>query len=250
MTTELRDEDLHAFIDGELDDLGRSRAQSIIDADPVLRHQLSLYRADKARLVSLYGSGLNEPLPREWIQRIEGRGARPQWNARTTWAIAAMAATVVLVLAGSVAYRDFAPAVRDDIVADALAARAGTLQPDMVVPIRTRQDAEGRAGAMTSALGTRVKAPDLSNMGYRLVAFDVYNSPTRSFELRYRGNAGRLVTLYLRRSSGATRFDVLDEKGVRVCVWQDDVLGWVVAGNVSAAEMLRLAGRAYDGLTT
>ena len=70
MTTEVKDEDLHAYIDGELDDLGRSRAQSIIDADPVLRHQLSLYRADKARLVSLYGSGLNEPLPREDSARL------------------------------------------------------------------------------------------------------------------------------------------------------------------------------------
>ncbi len=249
MTTEIRDEDLHAYIDGELDDLGRSRVQSIIDADPVLRHQLSLYRADKARLVSLYGSGLNEPLPREWIQRIEGRGARRQWNARTTWTIAAMAATVVLVLAGSIAYRNFAPATREDIVADALAARTQSPLPDSVVPIRSMRDAQVGAAVMTRVLATQVKAPDLTKLGFRLVGMDVYNTPTRSFDLRYRDGKGRIFTLYLRRSSGAPRFDLFEEKGLHVCVWQDEVMATVMAGPVSGAEMERLAGAVYTSLT-
>jgi anti-sigma factor RsiW len=249
MTTEVRDEDLHAYIDGELDDLGRSRIQSTIDADPVLRHQHSQYRADKARLVSLYGGGLNEPLPREWIQMIESPGARRQWNARTTWAIAAMAATVVLVLAGSIAYRNFAPVTRDDVVADALAARAQSLPPDSVVPIRSASDAQTEAAVMTRELATRVKAPDLTKLGYRLVGIDIYDTPVRSFDLRYRDDNGRIVTLYLRRSSGATRFDQFPEKSLRVCIWQDDVIGMVMAGPISAAEMQRLASLAYTGLT-
>ncbi|HWY16047.1 MAG TPA: hypothetical protein VNX86_12995 [Rhizomicrobium sp.] len=249
MTTEIRDEDLHAYIDGELDDLGRSRAQSIIDADPVLRHQLSLYRADKARLVSLYGSGLNEPLPREWIERIEGRGARRQWNARSTWAIGAMAAAVVLVLAGSIAYRNFAPATREDIVADALAARTQGTPPDTVVPIRSMRDAQVEAAVMTRVLATQVKAPDLTKLGFRLVGMDVYNTPTRSFDLRYRDGKGRIFTLYLRRSSGAPRFDLFEEKGLHVCVWQDEVMATVMAGPVSGAEMERLAGAVYTSLT-
>ena len=250
MTTEIRDEDLHAYIDGELDELGRSRIQSIIDADPVLRHQLSEYRADKARLVSLYGGGLNEPLPREWIQMIESPGARRQWNARTTWAIAAMAAMVLLVLAGPIAYRNFAPKVRDDIVADALAARTQSLPPDMVVPIRSESDAKAEAAVMTRELATRVKAPDLTKMGYRLVGIDVYDLPKRSFDLRYSDSRGRIFTLYLRRSSGATVFDQFERDHLRVCIWQDDVVGMVMAGPVSVAEMQHLAVRAYDGLTT
>jgi anti-sigma factor RsiW len=247
MTTELRDEDLHAFIDGELDDLARSRIQSIIDADPVLRHQLSVYRADKERLISLYGGGLNEPLPREWIQKIEG--ARRRKNTRTSWTIAAMAATVVMVLAGSIAYRNFAPAMREDIVADALAARTQSPPPDTVVPIRSARDAEAEAAVMTRTLATQVKAPDLTKLGFRLVGMDIYDTPARSFDLRYRDGKGRIFTLYLRRSSGATRFDLFEEKGLRVCVWQDEVMATVMAGPVSGAEMERLAGLVYTSLT-
>ena len=33
-----------------------------------------------------------------------------------------------------------------------------------------------------------------------------------------------------------------------VCLWQDDVLSSVMLGEVSAAEMLRLASLAYSGL--
>jgi hypothetical protein len=35
---------------------------------------------------------------------------------------------------------------------------------------------------------------------------------------------------------------------VRVCLWQDDVLATVMVGEMSAAEMLRVASLAYNGL--
>ena len=44
------------------------------------------------------------------------------------------------------------------------------------------------------------------------------------------------------------RFALLEEQGLRVCVWQDSVIGIVMAGKMSAAEMERLAGLAYEGL--
>lgn len=161
-----------------------------------------------------------------------------------------MAATIVLALAGSIAYREFATPARDDIVADALAARAESLPAETKVAIRSSNDANLQAAVLTRALATHVKAPDLTKLGFQLVGMDVYNTPVRSFDLRYRDGAGRVVTLYLRRSSGAPRFDVLEEKGLRICVWQDDVMGSVVTGKVSAAEMLRLATAAYNGLVS
>jgi len=55
----IRDEDLHAFIDGELGDADRQRVEQAVTADPVLGEQVAAFRADKARLLSLYGGGLN-----------------------------------------------------------------------------------------------------------------------------------------------------------------------------------------------
>ena len=65
-------------------------------------------------------------------------------------------------------------------------------------------------------------------------------TPRASKSLLYRGSNNELLTLYLRRSDGKVRADQWRQNGLRVCVWQDDVLGMVVAGNVSTAAMQRL----------
>jgi anti-sigma factor RsiW len=244
----IRDEDLHAFIDGELGEADRARVEAAVSADPELGQQVAAFRADKARLVSLYGGGLNEPLPREWTARIE-EAARRKLLPRTAWGMLALAASFILVLSGTIAYRELAQTPHNDVVADALAARAMEQKPDYVVPVSSSNEVAAESAVMAKSLDTRVKAPDLSRMGYRLVGFDVYSSPAPSFDLRYVDAKGRAVTLYIRRSPGSTRFDILEMKGLKVCVWQDNIISTVVTGDMSAAEMERLASLAYSGLT-
>jgi anti-sigma factor RsiW len=245
----IRDEDLHAFIDGELTEADRARVQAALDADAELGAQLAAFRADKARLVSLYGGGLHEPLPREWIAQIEEASRRKPALPRAAWAMLALAASFVLVLSGTIVWRQVAVTPRNDVVADALAARALERKPDYVVPVSSEGDAQAESAVMAKSLATRVKAPDLSRMGYRLVGIDVYSTPAPSFDLRYVDTRGRAVTLYIRRSPGSTRFDILEMKGLKVCIWQDNIISTVVTGNMSAGEMQRLASLAYSGLT-
>lgn len=244
----IRDEDLHAFIDGELDAEDRARVEAALHADPNLGEQANAFRADKARLVSLYGGGLNEPLPREWLAQIEEATARHPLP-RTAWAMLALAASFVLVLSGVIGWREFAQSPRDDVVADALAARAHETVPDYVVPVSSTDQIRAESAVMAKSLDTRVKAPDLTRMGWRLVGVDVYSAPAPSFDLRYVDARGRAVTLYIRRSPGSTRFDIFSAKGLKVCVWQDNVISTVVTGAMSAGEMERLASLAYSGLT-
>jgi anti-sigma factor RsiW len=244
----IRDEDLHAFIDGELGSEDRARVEAALGADPVLGELAAAFRADKARLLSLYGGGLHEPLPREWRARIEEATTRKPLP-RTAWAMLGIAASFVLVLSGTIAWREFAQTPRDDVVADALAARTMETRPDYVVPVNSVSDVQAESAVMAKSLDTRVKAPDLSRMGWRLVGVDVYSAPAPSFDLRYVDARGRGVTLYIRRSPGSTRFDIFAVKGLKVCVWQDNIISTVVTGDMSAGEMERLASLAYSGLT-
>ena len=250
MSTEakIRDEDLQAFIDGELDAENQARVEAALTADPELSQRAIAFRADMARLMSLYGGGLNEPLPRAWVTRIEEATTRKPLP-RTAWAVLGLAASFVLVLSGTIAYRELAKTPRDDVVADALAARTMEAKPDTIVPVNSERQVQAESAVMTKSLDTRVKAPDLTRMGYRLVGIEVYSSPAPSFDLRYVDGNGRAVTLYIRRSPGSTRFDILEMKGLKVCVWQDNIISTVVTGAMSAGEMERLASLAYSGLT-
>jgi anti-sigma factor RsiW len=179
---------------------------------------------------------------------IEEHTPRTDWRL-TGWRITALAASIVLVLGLTVLVRQSSAPPGNDIVAEALAARANLIQPRAFVAIRSAADAHSQNLIMARALDTTVKAPDMSRMGYQLVGIQSYAAPARSFELLYRDREGRAFTLYLRRSAGAPRFDQFEQNGLRVCVWQDDVVGTVMAGQMSAAEMQRMASLAYTGLT-
>jgi anti-sigma factor RsiW len=103
---------------------------------------------------------------------------------------------------------------------------------------------------MTDSIRMKLRAPDLSRMGYRLASAKVYhNMPGgKAVELVYRGAGDRNLTIYIRRPTSAVRFDQFKRDGLRICVWQDEVLGTVIAGKLSAAEMQRIASLAYMGL--
>jgi anti-sigma factor RsiW len=104
---------------------------------------------------------------------------------------------------------------------------------------------------LAQTLAMKVRAPDLSEMGYSLTAIQIYpaTSNGNSVELIYRGPKSRDFTLFIRRASGQPRFDVFEQNGVRICLWQDDAIATVMAGRMSAAEMQRLASLAYNGLS-
>jgi anti-sigma factor RsiW len=84
-------------------------------------------------------------------------------------------------------------------------------------------------------------------MGYQLSGLHLYG---KAAEIVYRGPQDQLFTLYVRRSDGAARFDQFERRGLRVCIWQDDQISTVMAGNISAAVMQRLATLSYTGLTS
>ena len=67
-------------------------------------------------------------------------------------------------------------------------------------------------------------------------------------KIDYRNAADQVFTLYLRPSGGTEAFDLMKRGDLRICLWQDDVLATVMMGDMSAAEMLRVASLAYNGL--
>jgi len=243
-TEMLKDDDLHAYIDGELDGDARAAVEAAVAADPALADTVTLYRADMAKIASVYGGGLAEPLPRRWIAMVEENTRRTHWR-KFELAAVALAATVVLVFGLTVALRQNTAPAKGDIVAEALAARDNEVGPQTVISVNSPVEARAQGAALAKALATRVKVPDLSRMGYRLVGIEAYDLPTHAFELIYRDRSARVFTLYLRRSPGAPRFDQFAEKNLRVCVWQDGVMATVMAGSISVAEMQRLAGLVY-----
>ena len=243
---EIRAEELHAYLDGEIDERRRAEIERIIESDTGLAAQVAAFRSDKETIARTYGRLIDRPLPQEWIARIERHTAtrrRPFLPA-----FAALAASLVLLVLGTTVWK---PVSQRSVVAEALSARDNSFRP--IASVRWHPGTGFRAASdiLAKTLAMRLRAPDLSQMGYSLAAIQVYpaTSNGNSVELIYRGPRSQDFTLFVRRASGEPRFDVFERSGVRICLWQDDAIATVMAGRMSAAEMQRLASLAYNGLS-
>jgi anti-sigma factor RsiW len=166
--------------------------------------------------------------------------------------IVAIAASLLLILTVNLwfVYERFTITNEDAIVAEAFAARQDSMRPEQSLAVASTAPEE-RNQVLTKALSMTLKAPDLTKLGYRLANIRVYSGVAggKAAELGYRDAQNRLFTLYLRHPSGPPRVDLVERDGMRICVWQDDVLGTVMLGEMSAGEMARIASLAYSGLT-
>jgi anti-sigma factor RsiW len=189
-------------------------------------------------------------VPAAWIARIEAAtaptlGARrvPRWRPL----LGAIAAAILIALIGTYALNPGAPA--DTILADALDARSQTLAPSLSLAGASLPPAPARDALLHASLHMKLHAPDLSRFGFQLTRLDTYRPAGGvSVGLRYRDARARELTIFVRASSGQVRFDLLRRGDLRVCVWQDDVVGAVMAGQMSAGEMMRVASGAYAAL--
>jgi anti-sigma factor RsiW len=239
---------LHAFIDGELPADERVRLADAIAADPALARRADLFRQDKERLWQAYGGLVDRPIPRHWIDMIEAPQTRRRVFSMDT--IAALAAALLLLVGGPLLYRQMTPH-EEPIVVEALAARDATVPAGHIAAVQSTDKNAAVGRAVSGALAMRVSAPDLSRMGYTLAGYRIYRNAEGgkpAAELLYRHRDNRVFALYLRQPTGAPRFDQYKQGKLRVCIWQDDVLGAVMTGEMTAAEMQRLASLAYTGL--
>jgi anti-sigma factor RsiW len=240
--------ELHAYLDGELDAARADAVAARLAADPELASKVAGFRADMAMILQIYGPLSRKPVPDKWLALMENAGPASHVSWRG-WATAIAAALLIALAAATpFVYRTFETSQPSEIVAAALAARQAPAGKTIAVADNTVGQYDG---TVSSVIAEHVKVPDLGKMGYRLSAIRLYPAAPggSAAELTYRDRDNRLFTLYLRRSDGTARFDQFERAGLRVCIWQDDQLGMVMAGNVTTAAMQRLASLAYTGLT-
>lgn len=239
----ISDEDLHAYIDGALEEERALMVQNALAGNAALAERAALFLADKAMLKAVYAPLAERPLPPEWIA-LARRPVRP-WMR---WRLAGAIAAAILILAGgSLAWRHYSPLRNGDVVEAALDARDGTQAPERHIALSDIVQAHRYDATLRQTTASNVHIPDLSRMGYKLYGLRLYGTAA---ELLYQGPQGSLFTLYIRRSDGSARFDQFGRGGLRVCVWQDDQVSTVMVGDISVAAMQRLAILTYTGLTS
>ncbi|WP_024510364.1 anti-sigma factor [Bradyrhizobium sp. ARR65] len=240
------EDELHAYVDGELPAERRSDVEAWLAAHPADAERVQSWRAMAEALHLRYDSVVNEPVPRQLeLERLVRQPRR--------WIYGSVAAALVAFVAGGgvgwvVRGATSKPSPVQDFMLDALDAHRL-----YVVEVRHPVEVPGSERAhlqawLTKRCGREVRAPELASAGLKLVGGRLLPGPSgpASF-LMYESAAGERFTVYAAKASTETahmRYTTMDDDGAMF--WADRGVGYVVSGGNDRERLAQVARAFYD----
>lgn len=253
----ISDDDLHAYVDGQLDSSRRAEVETWLADNPEAAARVAFYARANEDLHRTFDHVLAEPIPAAMMAP-----RRPSLD----WRTAGIAASFLIVgLVGGWFGRDalVGPRIVERVVTvsppipvQAALAHAA-YAPEVRHPVEVGADEEAHLVRwLSNRMGHEVKAPRLEKAGYRLMGGRLLPGGENGVacQFMYESTAGARVTLYIRSAAAgqnetAFRFAV-ERNGIGVFYWLDRNFGYALSANLPREELLRLAREVYDQLNT
>ncbi len=240
--------ELHAYIDGKLPDERRQEVETFIAANPQESERMRAYKKQNELLHALFDPVLAETIPSKW--QTAGR-------RRTHMLRQVLAASVCLVVGaafGWIGRGEYgANSTRNLNFARQAAIAHAVYTPEIRHPVEVAaQEDQHLVNWLSKRLGSPLKVPHLSTLGYELVGGRLLPSdrgPVAQF--MYQDKSGQRLTLYVRTDTGndqETAFRFAQEGKVGVFYWIDRQLSYALSGEVTKSELLRVANGVYQQL--
>lgn len=244
----ISEDELHAYVDGCLDQARRPAAETYLAANPGEAGRVAAYRSQKQALHALYDPISDDPVPPAMCRRP----AR-SWGM----AISRAAAAVALILVGGAGgwwlhglQGDQGPAVAG--LADRAALAYTVFTPEVLHPVEVTAENEAHLVKwLSKRLGAPLRAPALSGLGYELVGGRLLadrRGPAALFV--YENQEGERLTVYVRRAAAGkeTAFRYTYKDRVGVFYWIDGPLAYAIAGEIEKPRLLEVANAIYRQL--
>ena len=240
----LREADLHAYVDQELDAQRMEEVRQLLATMPDAARVAEAYDAQRSAVHAAFDPVLQEHLPARFAYR-------PMTNA---WRRPILAAVVSLMLGTALGWwmrGDSSIAQRPDIPRQAAIAHA-VFAPEVRHPVEvTSKEEPHLIRWLSKRLGAPIRAPQLGSLGYELLGGRLLPEVGRpSAQFMYQDANGRRLTLYVSTDvrNRETAFRYAREGDLHVFYWIDRTLGYALAGDTGKDEMLRIARAVYEQL--
>ncbi len=245
------EDELHAFVDDQLPAERRRAVETWLAAHPDDAERVRAWRALSEQIRDRFGRVVDEPVPRRLdLDRLTAR--RPRLVI-----MGAIAATLLAFVggggAGWVAHEAFATemtaseTLRDDAV---IAHRLYTKEQRH--PIEVSSNEEHLMPWLSRRVGTTLRAPDLTNLNFRLMGGRLLPGPSAPAALfMYESASGDRVTLYCTPLKVAnSEMAYKEDEGAGSVVWTHDDFGWVISGPANKDMIKTVAAAAYSQIET
>ena len=241
----IRDDDLHAYVDGALPEARRLEVEAWLAAHPDDLRKAQDWQTLNQALHGTYDGILNEPIPMDLIRSAKRKPHRGLYQAAAVLALAATGLTGYWLGQQSTARgQPMAYLARDAAIAHVV------FSPEVRHPVEVQAEhAEHLVAWLSKRLGTTLKAPDFNALGFALMGGRLLTGETGPVaQFMYQDDKQQRLTLYVRRNAKEnveTVFHQANEQGVEVFYWIDQDFGYALSGQLSPDVMGKLAELAY-----
>ncbi len=247
------EEELQAYVDGQLEGPRHDRVAAIVASDPELARRVSELCSLGKAMHAAYDSTLDEPVPPPMLRTVMDRGPAPllRLAAAVAWmTVGGVIGGVVVNLTGPERGIDVAtvrPLPREAAYAHAV------YVPEVRHPVEVGADERAHLNAwLSKRLAHPVTAPDVREIGYQLVGGRLLPDAGRpAAQFMYEDTHGTRLTLYVRGYGERSRSTALrhaKNDGVGVVYWVDGPLAYALAGSIEKTELEHTAEAMYRAL--
>jgi anti-sigma factor RsiW len=249
-TPSIRDEELHAYVDGRLAPQRHEEVKAYLAAHPDAAEKVRAYQQQNQMLHTLYDRVLHEPLP----SRLENTVPAP--DRRSYRAVAMI--TLSLLLGGMGGFLLRGEVTHTVVMAEPFTGRAAVAHAvytaEILHPVEVGAEQEAHLVQwLSKRLGHQLRIPNFSTFDYQLVGGRLLpGDKGAAAQFMYQTSDGSRLTLYVSvKDSGMeqTAFRVQEENGQQVLYWVDDNLGFALVGEKGRNEMLEMARLAYQAMS-
>lgn len=230
------EEELHAFVDGEVPVDRQEAVAAWLTAHPEDAALVAGWRAQADSIRARYGAVVNEPVPARLT--LDQVMRKDRSSGRSWTAMAAAAAVVAFLGGGATGWVAHGAATGTPSSFDTITAEALEAYKLYVVEVRHPVEVSGNERPhmtqwLTKRLGYQQYIPDLESMGLKLVGGRLLPGPTGAAAAfyMYEGASGERFTVYSApATSPETALRYKDGDRSAAFYWVDDKHAYVVSG--------------------
>ena len=260
--TELSDELLVAYVDGQLARKQTRAVEKVLAQDDVIARRVDALKDAHSRLEAAFEAILAGEEAEVAVKLGPQRpGIFIAWGtaAKIALAGAGLAAALILAMAGSgwplvmpelarhpsgATDPDYVGSLPPSWQEEAARAQALLSRASLEVALESQGNQDLIAFQLAQTIGPSVKLPDLRPQGFRFVRAQLLRSGEEPLaQLLYLGTSGAPLALYARKGGGSGAPVFKQYGAIGSVAWSQDGIAYLLAGEGDEASLMRLAQR-------